>query len=97
LGQNDHWKNIELFQKVFQDGKIKNSYRGLVSVMNKDPTRNYSQCDSTLKFIQCKHVSNYFCSEFDKQHEASTQKIGEEIKFFTLQRGPFRKKSSWLN
>jgi len=89
MGKNTRSRIIS---KGISAGKSKNSYRGLVNIINKAlGARNYSQCDSllignlsnanTFPFI---HVQN---STSKIEHEASTSKIGEEQIFYFLQRG----------
>ena len=81
-----------IISKGISAGKSKNSYRGLVNVMNKAfGSRNYSQCDSllignlsnanTFPFISVQNSTTKI------EHEASTSKIGEEQIFYFLQRG----------
>ena len=89
IGKNTRSRIIS---KGISAGKSKNSYRGLVSVMNKAiGARNYSQCDSllignlsnanTFPFILVQNSTSKI------EHEASTSKIGEEQIFYFLQRG----------
>ena len=89
IGKNTRSRIIS---KGISAGKSKNSYRGLVSVMNKAMgARNYSQCDSllignlsnanTFPFISVQNSTSKI------EHEASTSKIGEEQIFYFLQRG----------
>ena len=89
IGKNTRSRIIS---KGISAGKSKNSYRGLVSVMNKAVgARNYSQCDSllignlsnanTFPFILVQNSTSKI------EHEASTSKIGEEQIFYFLQRG----------
>ena len=89
IGKNTRSRIIS---KGISAGKSKNSYRGLVSVMNKAiGSRNYSQCDSllignlsnanTFPFISVQNSTTKI------EHEASTSKIGEEQIFYFLQRG----------
>jgi len=89
IGKNTRSRIIS---KGISAGKSKNSYRGLVSVMNNAlGARNYSQCDSLL--IGNLSNANTFPiisvqnSTSKIQHEASTSKIGEEQIFYFLQRG----------
>ena len=81
-----------IISKGISAGKSKNSYRGLVNIMNKAlGARNYSQCDSllignssnanTFPFISVQNSTTKI------EHEASTSKIGEEQIFYFLQRG----------
>jgi len=81
-----------IISKGISAGRSKNSYRGLVSVVNKAfSSRNYSQCDSLL--IGNLSNANTFPiisiqnSTAQIEHEASTSKIGEEQIFYLLQRG----------
>nr|YP_010472037.1 sufB protein [Haslea avium]UVG41502.1 sufB protein [Haslea avium] len=89
IGKNTRSRIIS---KGISAGKSKNSYRGLVNVMNKAlGARNYSQCDSllignlsnanTFPFISVQNSTSKI------EHEASTSKIGEEQIFYFLQRG----------
>ena len=89
IGKNTRSRIIS---KGISAGKSKNSYRGLVTVMNKAiGARNYSQCDSllignlsnanTFPFILVQNSTSKI------EHEASTSKIGEEQIFYFLQRG----------
>ena len=89
IGKNTRSRIIS---KGISAGKSKNSYRGLVSVMNKAlGSRNYSQCDSllignlsnanTFPFLSVQNSTSKI------EHEASTSKIGEEQIFYFLQRG----------
>jgi len=89
IGKNTRSRIIS---KGISAGKSKNSYRGLVNVMNKAlGSRNYSQCDSllignlsnanTFPFISVQNSTTKI------EHEASTSKIGEEQIFYFLQRG----------
>jgi len=89
IGKNTRSRIIS---KGISAGKSKNSYRGLVSVMNNSlGARNYSQCDSLL--IGNLSNANTFPiisvqnSTSKIEHEASTSKIGEEQIFYFLQRG----------
>ena len=89
IGKNTRSRIIS---KGISAGHSKNSYRGLVSVINKAlGARNYSQCDSlligdlsnanTFPFISVQNSTTKI------EHEASTSKIGEEQIFYFLQRG----------
>ena len=89
IGKNTRSRIIS---KGISAGKSKNSYRGLVSIMNKAlGAKNYSQCDSllignlsnanTFPFISVQNSTSKI------EHEASTSKIGEEQIFYFLQRG----------
>jgi Fe-S cluster assembly protein SufB len=89
IGKNTRSRIIS---KGISAGKSKNSYRGLVNIMNKAlGARNYSQCDSllignlsnanTFPFISVQNSTSKL------EHEASTSKIGEEQIFYFLQRG----------
>ena len=89
IGKNTRSRIIS---KGISAGKSKNSYRGLVNVMNKAlGARNYSQCDSllignlsnanTFPYISVQNSTTKI------EHEASTSKIGEEQIFYFLQRG----------
>ena len=89
IGKNTRSRIIS---KGISAGKSKNTYRGLVSIINKAlGARNYSQCDSllignlsnanTFPFISVQNSTTRI------EHEASTSKIGEEQIFYFLQRG----------
>jgi Fe-S cluster assembly protein SufB len=89
IGKNTRSRIIS---KGISAGKSKNSYRGLVNIINKAlGARNYSQCDSllignlsnanTFPFISVQNSTSKI------EHEASTSKIGEEQIFYFLQRG----------
>jgi Fe-S cluster assembly protein SufB len=89
IGKNTRSRIIS---KGISAKRSKNSYRGLVNVMNKAlGARNYSQCDSllignlsnanTFPFISVQNSTSKI------EHEASTSKIGEEQIFYFLQRG----------
>lgn len=89
IGKNTRSRIIS---KGISAGKSKNSYRGLVSVMNKAlGARNYSQCDSlligNLSNANTFPVISVQNSTSKIEHEASTSKIGEEQIFYFLQRG----------
>ena len=89
LGQNSR---SQIISKGISAGKSKNSYRGMVHVINKAiGARNYSQCDSLL-IGNCSNANTFpfiFIqnSTTKLEHEASTSKIGEEQIFYFLQRG----------
>ena len=89
LGQNSR---SQIISKGISAGKSKNSYRGMVNVINKAiGARNYSQCDSLL-IGNCSNANTFpfiFVqnSTTKLEHEASTSKIGEEQIFYFLQRG----------
>ena len=81
-----------IISKGISAGQSKNSYRGLVQIIDKAlNARNYSQCDSLL--IGNNSNANTFPiisvqnSTTRIEHEASTSKIGEEQIFYFLQRG----------
>ncbi len=89
IGKNTRSRIIS---KGISAGRSKNSYRGLVNIMNKAlGARNYSQCDSllignlsnanTFPYISVQNSTTKI------EHEASTSKIGEEQIFYFLQRG----------
>jgi Fe-S cluster assembly protein SufB len=89
IGKNTRSRIIS---KGISAGNSKNSYRGMVNVINKAlGARNYSQCDSllignlsnanTFPFISVQNSTTKI------EHEASTSKIGEEQIFYFLQRG----------
>ena len=89
IGKNTRSRIIS---KGISAGKSKNSYRGLVNVMNKAlGARNYSQCDSlligNLSNANTFPVISVQNSTSKIEHEASTSKIGEEQIFYFLQRG----------
>jgi Fe-S cluster assembly protein SufB len=84
IGKNTRSRIIS---KGISAGKSKNTYRGLVNIMNKAlGSRNYSQCDSllignlsnanTFPFISVQNSTSKI------EHEASTSKIGEEQIFY---------------
>ena len=81
-----------IISKGISAGQSKNSYRGLVQVMEKAlNSRNYSQCDSLL-VENCSNANTFPTilvqnSTTRIEHEASTSKIGEEQIFYFLQRG----------
>ena len=80
IGKNTRSRIIS---KGISAGKSKNSYRGLVNVMNKAlGARNYSQCDSlligNLSNANTFPVISVQNSTSKIEHEASTSKIGEE-------------------
>jgi Fe-S cluster assembly protein SufB len=69
-----------------------NTYRGLVKVLkNAENARNFTQCDSMLIGDQCgAHTFPYIevrNTTTQMEHEASTQKIGEDQLFYCAQRG----------
>ena len=89
IGKNTRSRIIS---KGISAGKSKNSYRGLVTVINKAlGARNYSQCDSlligNLSNANTFPVISVQNSTTKIEHEASTSKIGEEQIFYFLQRG----------
>lgn len=82
----------QIISKGISAGQSKNSYRGLVQIVDKAlNARNYSQCDSllignysnanTFPIISVQNATTRI------EHEASTSKIGEEQIFYFLQRG----------
>lgn len=88
----------QIISKGISAGQSKNSYRGLVKIIDKAiNARNYSQCDSLL--IGNQSNANTFPiiltqnSTARIEHEASTSKIGEEQIFYFLQRGIFLEKA----
>ena len=81
-----------IISKGISAGKSHNSYRGLVKIgKGADNARNFSQCDSllmtdtcgahTYPYIECENSSAHL------EHEATTSKIGEDQKFYCMQRG----------
>ena len=81
-----------IISKGISTGQSKNSYRGIVHILDKAiNARNYSQCDSLL--IGNNSIASTFPilyvlnSTARLEHEASTSKIGEEQIFYFLQRG----------
>jgi Fe-S cluster assembly protein SufB len=81
-----------IISKGISAGKSHNSYRGLVKIgKGADNARNFSQCDSllmtdtcgahTYPYIECENPSAHL------EHEATTSKIGEDQKFYCMQRG----------
>lgn len=81
-----------IISKGISAGQSKNSYRGLVKVIDKAlNARNYSQCDSLL-IGNCSNANTFPIMSVQNsttriEHEASTSKIGEEQIFYFLQRG----------
>ena len=86
------YSRSQIISKGISAGKSKNSYRGLVNIINKAVgARNYSQCDSLLignysnaNTFPVISVSN---ATTKIEHEASTSKIGEDQLFYLAQRG----------
>ena len=81
-----------IISKGISAGNSHNSYRGLVRIgKGADNSRNFSQCDSLLMTDTCgAHTYPYIeCENSTAQleHEATTSKIGEDQKFYCLQRG----------
>ena len=81
-----------IISKGISAGNSHNSYRGLVKIgKGADNSRNFSQCDSLLMTDTCgAHTYPYIeCENSTAQleHEATTSKIGEDQKFYCLQRG----------
>ena len=81
-----------IISKGISAGMSHNSYRGLVKIgKGADNARNFSQCDSllmtdtcgahTYPYIECENSSAHL------EHEATTSKIGEDQKFYCMQRG----------
>ena len=81
-----------IISKGISAGLSHNSYRGLVKIgKGADNARNFSQCDSllmtdtcgahTYPYIECENSSAHL------EHEATTSKIGEDQKFYCMQRG----------
>ena len=81
-----------IISKGISAGKSHNSYRGLVKIgKGAENARNFSQCDSllmtdtcgahTYPYIECENSSAHL------EHEATTSKIGEDQKFYCMQRG----------
>jgi len=81
-----------IISKGISAGNSHNSYRGLVKIgKGADNARNFSQCDSllmtdtcgahTYPYIECENSSAHL------EHEATTSKIGEDQKFYCMQRG----------
>jgi len=82
----------QILSKGISSGQSKNSYRGLIQIMDKAlSTRNYSQCDSLLIGNSSNASTFPIISTHNSvtqiEHEASTSKIGEEQIFYFLQRG----------
>jgi Fe-S cluster assembly protein SufB len=81
-----------IISKGISAGHGQNSYRGLVKILRgAEGARNYSQCDSLLLGDLC---GAHTFPTLDVQnpgatveHEASTQKIGEDQLFYCRQRG----------
>lgn len=81
-----------IVSKGISAGNSKNSYRGLVTVLNQAlGARNYSQCDSLLignnSNANTYPIISVQNSTTKIEHEASISKIGEEQIFYFLQRG----------
>ena len=81
-----------IISKGISGGQSKNSYRGIVYILDKAiNARNYSQCDSLLighNSIASTFPIIYVLNSTTRiEHEASTSKIGEEQIFYFLQRG----------
>lgn len=81
-----------IISKGIGAGHGRNTYRGLVKILNKSQdARNYTQCDSLLLSNHCAaHTFPYI--EVKNQtaqvaHEASTTKINDDQLFYCLQRG----------
>jgi Fe-S cluster assembly protein SufB len=81
-----------IISKGIGAGYGRNTYRGLVKILNKaQDARNYTQCDSLLLSDHCAaHTFPYI--EVKNQtaqvaHEASTTKINDDQLFYCLQRG----------
>ncbi|MDG2226212.1 MAG: Fe-S cluster assembly protein SufB, partial [Flavobacteriales bacterium] len=81
-----------IISKGISAGNSHNSYRGLVKIgKGANNARNFSQCDSllmtdtcgahTYPYIECENPSAHL------EHEATTSKIGEDQKFYCMQRG----------
>ena len=81
-----------IISKGISAGNSHNSYRGLVKIgKGAKNARNFSQCDSllmtdtcgahTYPYIECENPSAHL------EHEATTSKIGEDQKFYCMQRG----------
>ena len=89
LGKNTR---STIISKGISAGHGQNSYRGLVKILRgAEGARNYSQCDSLLLGDLC---GAHTFPTLDVQnpgatveHEASTQKIGEDQLFYCRQRG----------
>jgi Fe-S cluster assembly protein SufB len=81
-----------IISKGISAGNSHNSYRGLVKIgKGADNARNFSQCDSLLMTDTCgAHTYPYIECENSSAHlghEATTSKIGEDQKFYCMQRG----------
>jgi len=81
-----------IISKGISAGNSHNSYRGLVKIgKGADNARNFSQCDSLLMTDKCgAHTYPYIECENSSahlEHEATTSKIGEDQKFYCMQRG----------
>ena len=81
-----------IISKGISAGNSHNYYRGLVKIgKGANNARNFSQCDSllmtdtcgahTYPYIECENPSAHL------EHEATTSKIGEDQKFYCMQRG----------
>jgi Fe-S cluster assembly protein SufB len=89
LGKNTR---STIVSKGISAGRGQNTYRGQVKIAKKaDGARNYSQCDSMLIGDRCgAHTFPYIDVQnptATMEHEASTQKIGEDQIFYCQQRG----------
>lgn len=86
------YSRSRIISKGISAGYSKNSYRGIVHVIDKAlNARNYSQCDSLL-VGNCSNANTFPIISVQNsttriEHEASTSKIGEEQIFYFLQRG----------
>ena len=96
LGKNT---TSRIISKGIAAGFSQNTYRGQVSAHRKATNaRNFTNCDSLLIGDQCgAHTVPYIeakNSSAQFEHEATTSKISEDLKFYCMQRGIRRKKRS---
>jgi Fe-S cluster assembly protein SufB len=81
-----------IISKGISAGRSSNTYRGLVRIgPSAANARNFTQCDSlllgdrcaahTVPYIEVKHPSAQV------EHEATTSKVSDDQKFYTMQRG----------
>ena len=82
----------KIISKGISCGKSKNSYRGLVKIVNKAKySRNYSQCDSFLIGSNSLAATYPYLEVMEStasiEHEAKISKVSEEQLFYLMQRG----------
>ena len=81
-----------IISKGISAGHANNTYRGQVKIMKSaSGSRNFTQCDSLLMGDKCgAHTFPYITvanKSSTSEHEACTQKIGEDQIFYCNQRG----------